>query len=123
MPNVFEGGYFSISDWDEKGGTIYYLLRSGQMSIPHRLKVPEVWHFYEGSDLDLWVLLGEKAERIVLNSENRHFLVPENTWMVAYPVQKSYSFLSTCVYGNFDFEDVEYSSLEKKFPILIKNEL
>src|SRR4051812_22978677 len=35
--------------------TIYFLLRSGQASRWHRVLSDEVWHFYEGSPLDLWM--------------------------------------------------------------------
>lgn len=35
--------------------TIYYLLRSGEVSRWHRVQSDEVWHFYEGAPLQLWI--------------------------------------------------------------------
>jgi uncharacterized protein len=35
--------------------TIYFLLLQGQISRWHRVLSEEVWHFYEGAPLDLWL--------------------------------------------------------------------
>jgi uncharacterized protein len=63
-----EGGYFGevyrsptmVEPADGRGSrsaltTIYFLLPSGSVSRWHRVLSDEVWHFYEGAPLELWV--------------------------------------------------------------------
>src|SRR5262245_4925152 len=48
--------------------TIYYLLAAGQFSRWHRVRSDEVWHFYEGDPLELFVAPPslDRVDRIVL---------------------------------------------------------
>src|SRR5919107_5338063 len=63
-----EGGYYSevyrspsvVKPWDGREPrpaltTIYFLLPRGQVSRWHRVQSDEVWHFYEGAPLELWM--------------------------------------------------------------------
>lgn len=63
-----EGGYYgelyrsnaTVHPADGRGPrpaltTIYFLLSQGAVSRWHRVRSDEVWHFYEGAPLDLWM--------------------------------------------------------------------
>jgi len=67
-----EGGYYgeihrsdtTVLPADGRGQrpaltTIYFLLPGGAVSRWHRVQSDEVWHFYEGSPLDLWMTAAE----------------------------------------------------------------
>jgi len=72
--------------------TIYFLLAAGEVSRWHRLDADEIWHFYEGSPLDLFLL---DADALILtrtrlgpvepNSLPVH-VVPAASWLAARPV-------------------------------------
>ena len=64
-----EGGYFietsksrRIVNFDDYDGdryictAIYYLLLGNQFSSFHRMKSDEIWHFYAGSSLTLYII-------------------------------------------------------------------
>ena len=63
-----EGGYFGevyrsptpVEPGDGRGSrsaltTIYFLLPFGSVSRWHQVLSDEVWHFYEGAPLELWI--------------------------------------------------------------------
>jgi uncharacterized protein len=71
--------------------TIHFLLAAGEVSRWHRLDADEVWHFYEGGSLALFVLdaatgtlacprLGEVAPGVA-----RVHAVPAGSWLAARP--------------------------------------
>lgn len=52
------------------------------VSCFHRLTFDEVWHFYEGAALELFLLYPDgRAERVVLGADHlRQFVVPAGVW-------------------------------------------
>lgn len=99
--------------------SIYYLLKSGEFSAFHRLKSDEVWHFYQGSALTLYIIglngnlitvkLGQQPE----NKELFQFTIPRGAWFAARPENSnSYSLLGCTVAPGFDFDDFEIGSRE-----------
>lgn len=93
---------------------IYFLLKSGQKSLFHKIKSDEIWHFYDGSPLKLYFLdkkgnLGE----IVLGRdyEQRKFLhaiMLADTWIGAFPMlEDSFSLVGCTVSPGFEYEDFE----------------
>ncbi len=132
-----EGGYFRevyrAGEFIQKKGlperytsfrpfstSIYFLLESGRFSAFHRLKSDEVWHFYQGSALMLYVILADgrllevRLGRDPARNELFQFTVPRGSWFAARPGGTgSYSLLGCTVAPGFDFDDFEMGSRDQ----------
>jgi uncharacterized protein len=105
---------------------IYYLLKGDQFSAFHRLLSDELWHFYSGSPLNVYVIdnLGNfelvTLGNNVINGEVFQGLVKSGNWIAAQPVQPgSFSFVGCTVSPGFDFNDIEFGdpeTLSRDFP-------
>mgnify|MGYP000445224037 FL=1 len=62
--------------------SIYYLLRDDEFSTFHRIDADELWHFYRGDPLRLY-LLGDELETVVLGRDQFQTVVPRDTWFAA----------------------------------------
>jgi hypothetical protein len=69
---------------------IYFLLARGQRSAWHRIDAVEIWHYYAGAPLDLWVATDEvtPAARSVLGHDlssgaRPQIAVPAYAWQAA----------------------------------------
>lgn len=105
---------------------IYYLLKSDQFSAFHRLKSDELWHFYAGSPLNIYLIhqsegfaeytLGQNFDA----GERFKLVIPALTWLAARCNQKdSYSLVGCTVAPGFDFNDLEFANrqnLLNKYP-------
>jgi uncharacterized protein len=104
---------------------IYFLLRSQDRSLFHRIKSDELWHFHDGSALTIYVLdrngltqkkLGSNPEK----GESLQVVIPANCWFGAKVNTPDNFTLSGCtVAPGFDFQDFELakrSELLKEFP-------
>jgi uncharacterized protein len=128
-----EGGYFSESHRSKNtikkshlpkkfGGnrnlstTIYFLLTGKNFSAFHRLKADEVWHFYSGSPLNIYVIQKSgKLKKIVLG-KNHYYqtVIHAEQWFAAEVTEpKSYSLVGCTVSPGFDYKDFELAE-EKK---------
>jgi len=91
--------------------SIYYLLVKSDVSLFHRIKSDEIWHFYQGSPLLLHILDEEKQEyRNITLGKDLVFqvVVPKNVWFSAEILDKSsYSLIGCTVSPGFEFEDFE----------------
>lgn len=89
---------------------IYFLLSAGSVSRWHRVLSDEIWHFYEGAPLDLWVASPEghraKQHRLgPLRGDQRPvFTVPAGWWQAARSTG-SYTLAGCTVGPGFDFRD------------------
>ena len=120
---------------------IYFLLAAGQYSAFHRLKSDEIWHFYDGAPIDIFVISpGGKLARIRLGNnpaagEEPQRIVRAGSWfaaaiaiqngkslpaMLRIPLQagriqnqKSYSLIGCTVAPGFDFADFEVGRREE----------
>ena len=117
---------------DEFNGTrnfstaIYFLLENGNFSGFHRIKSDEVWHFYAGGPLEIFILHGNgKLEVLTLGSdfeagEQFQLVVPANVWFASRPQQGvEFSLVGCTVSPGFDFNDFELAKqndLEMEFP-------
>ena len=94
-----EGGHYRQMFEDAAGAggrahstAIYYLLRAGEVSRPHRIDAAEIWHFYRGGPLELTIAEeGGKAARHVLGAgiekgERPQLVVPPRAWQTARPL-------------------------------------
>ena len=98
---------------------IYFLLEKKQFSAFHRIKSDELWHFYTGAGLHIYVLHPDgKGEILKLGSdlENGYSfqqLVPAGCWFASKPVtENDFSFVGCTVAPGFDFADFELADKE-----------
>jgi uncharacterized protein len=104
---------------------IYFLLRSQDRSVFHRIKSDEIWHFYQGSTLSIYVLSNQGLTIHKLGSnpaqgESLQVVIPANCWFGAQVDEPgSYALCGCTVSPGFDFQDFEMANrndLLKKYP-------
>lgn len=103
--------------------SIYFLLSGRDKSYFHRLKSDEIWHFYDGCDVKLY-LIDEKGNLsdVLLGKTSEQFqlIIPKNTWFAAELTEKnSFALVGCTVAPGFDFNDFELAKREvllKQFP-------
>lgn len=100
--------------------SIYFLLDGKQVSNFHKLKSDEIWHFYDGCGVKIFVIDNDgNLSEFVLgkNIENREMLqvvIENNHWFAAELIDKhSYCLAGCSVAPGFDFEDFELAEREK----------
>lgn len=107
------------------GTSIYFLLGPEDHSAFHRLQADEIWHFYAGGRLEVYVIhpngnlqtlvLGNASEK----GEVFQAVVPAGTWFAAQPVAGTYSLVGCTMAPGFDFEDFELAAkddLSQEYP-------
>mgnify|MGYP001308266141 FL=1 len=106
--------------------SIYFLLDGSQVSKFHRLKSDELWHFYDGSSIKIYVIdesgkldeitLGRKTE----DGEVFQTVIKKNNWFASEVInKKSFALIGCTVSPGFDFSDFELADREyllEKFP-------
>jgi predicted cupin superfamily sugar epimerase len=105
---------------------IYFLLAGKQFSAFHRIKSDELWHFYNGVGLHIYVLHPDgKGEVLKLgddlaNGYSFQQVVPAGCWFASKPVDENgFSFVGCTVSPGFDFADFEMAKkneLIKQYP-------
>nr|WP_298794871.1 cupin domain-containing protein [uncultured Allomuricauda sp.] len=105
---------------------IYFLLTSDTFSAFHRINQDEIWHFYSGSPLKLYLISdkGEYSEQDIGNDfsdgQVPQFAVPGGYWFAAKTINPdSFSFVGCTVAPGFDFDDFvlpKRDELLTKFP-------
>lgn len=140
-PLIPEGGYYietfrgkekTIIEGKERQllTAIYYFLKKGEVCKIHRLKSDEIWHFYLGDPVNIFLIHPDgKFEKKVLGNriekgEFPQVVIPQMVWQGA-KLKKSgkYALMGTTVSPAFDFKDFEIAqkkNLEKEFPHLKK---
>ena len=118
-----EGGYYSelyrsdttVHPTDGRGAraaltTIYFLLPSATVSRWHRVQSDEVWHFYEGAPLDLWmaspdgVQVAQHRLGPLAGEQRPAWTVPAGWWQAARSTGE-YTLVGCTVGPGFDFRD------------------
>jgi uncharacterized protein len=122
-----EGGYFSeiyrsdemmkknhlpkrFKDDRHFSTSIYFLLTNKDFSSFHRLQADEVWHFYSGTPLIIYILQNSgKLKKINLGKNHLYQTVIHAGQWFAAEVSKpdSYSLVGCTVSPGFDFRDFE----------------
>ncbi len=109
LPARFGGGARNYST------AIYYLIESSKNSKLHKIKSDELWHFYHGEPLDIFILDPNSARFEVLTlgsnmEEGQHLqlVVPKNCWFGAkVKSEEGYALVGCTVAPGFDFLDFE----------------
>lgn len=96
------------------GTSIYFLLRSGDVSHFHKLKSDEIWHFYAGSALTLHIIdqSGEYTTVVLGDTPESHekfqTVVTAGVWFGATVNESdSCSLVGCTVAPGFNFDDFE----------------
>ncbi len=126
-----EGGYFvSTFAGEEQIETrniarpiytsIYFLLRSQDISHLHRLKSDEIWYFHGGSSLTVHMIFEDgtyEARKLGLNAaegEAPQILVPKNTiFGSSVDDAETFSLVGCMVAPGFDYADFELFTQEE----------
>ncbi|MBE0570980.1 MAG: cupin domain-containing protein [Ignavibacteriaceae bacterium] len=104
--------------------SIYFLLEGKQFSAYHLLQSDELWHFYDGSNVLLYII-NEKGELSVSklgrdeDCELQLTIEKQNWFAAELEDKKSFALFGCTVSPGFDFEDFELGKrddLIKKFP-------
>lgn len=107
LPERFTGSRALVS-------SIYYLLARGQISALHRLKSVEMWHFYSGDPLSIFILepdgtLYEKIlGRDIEKGQEFQIVIEAGCWFGAEHRGPGEFTLAGCtVSPGFEYEDME----------------
>ena len=106
--------------------SIYFLLSSDTFSAFHRIKSDELWHFYEGSPVTIYMISGEGiySEAVlgkkIENGEALQCVIPHGVWFGAKVNEPdSFCLVGCTVAPGFHFDDFELGSridLIEKYP-------
>lgn len=131
-PHV-EGGYFrrcfvSESPFDESRAlwtSIYFLLKTGEVSHLHQLTADEMWYFHAGESLTIYMIssAGDLTEAQLgldfAKGERPQVLVPRGTIFGSAMNRSGYSLVGCMVSPGFTFDDFqlfERQELLRRFP-------
>lgn len=94
--------------------SIYYLLKDDQYSKLHKIKSDELWHFHDGSGMDIYEI--DKNGNVIIHKlglnieedQSPQVMIKAGNWFGA-KVNKpdSYCLVGCTVSPGFDFEDFE----------------
>ncbi len=103
--------------------SIYFLLRSEDVSHFHRIKSDELWFWHEGSPLSVH-LLGENGHEILKlgpitksGSLPQHLVKANTIFGSSVDEPESYALVSCVVAPGFDFRDFELFQAEDLIPL------
>ncbi|MFW6413975.1 MAG: cupin domain-containing protein [Verrucomicrobiota bacterium] len=107
------------------GTGIYFLLPGSHFSAFHRMKSDEVWHFYIGDPITLYVITREGEyykQTLGLDIKTPLFqaTVPAGAWLAAeVEGEKRFTLTGCTVAPGFEFQDFELAdreSLQSQYP-------
>ncbi|MBE9480493.1 MAG: cupin domain-containing protein [Bacteroidetes bacterium] len=98
---------------------IYFLLDGNDFSAFHKIKSDEIWHFYAGTSLIIYVIdkdgnikknvLGNNPEK----KEELMAVIPKESWFAAKVIDNnSFSLIGCTVAPGFHFDDFELGNRE-----------
>jgi predicted cupin superfamily sugar epimerase len=126
QPIPDEGGYFFSTYHSEMmvpgsapgsperlaGSAIYFLLGPGDFSALHRLREDEIYHFYNGSPIELLQLFPDGTGSVTIcgpefwNGQQPQVVVRHDVWQGSRPLDPAgYSLLGTTMTPGFDPSD------------------
>ena len=105
---------------------IYFLMTGTAFSAFHKIESDEMWHFYDGVALSVYMITrtGEleilKIGKDIENGEQLQGVVPAGCWFASKVVaQNNYSLVGCTVAPGFDFNDfimAERETLTQEYP-------
>jgi uncharacterized protein len=103
---------------------IYFLLEKGDFSAFHKISSDEVWNFYAGDPLHVFVIHPDGSLEVIklgnniVEEETFQAVVPSGCWFASVPTGP-FSFVGCTVAPGFDFNDFEMANAEilvKEYP-------
>jgi uncharacterized protein len=99
---------------------IYFLLEAGNFSAFHRIHSDEMWHFYTGGALEIFVINPADGNLRIIRlgsdpgqGETFQAVVPAGAWFASRPADgTSYALVGCTVAPGFDFADFEMAERE-----------
>ncbi|WP_028115722.1 cupin domain-containing protein [Ferrimonas senticii] len=121
-----EGGYYRSSFRSQDGfddrrqlwTSIYFLLRTGEVSNFHRLTADEMWYFHAGQSLTIYMidpqgqLITAQLGLDIANGEQPQVLVPKGYIFGSAMNNDGFSLVGCMVAPGFTFDDFELFSQE-----------
>ncbi|MFN4146238.1 MAG: cupin domain-containing protein [Runella sp.] len=99
---------------------IYFLLESHHFSAFHRIQSDEMWHFYSGQPLEVFMIHHNGQLEVIRLGNNPEAgevfqaVVPAGVWFGSRPAaQSQYSLVGCTVAPGFDFADFEMASRQQ----------
>lgn len=120
-----ETAYSQNNDSRALWTSIYFLLRTGEISHLHRLKSDEMWYYHAGEALSIYMISPEGELTIeqlglnITNGEKPQVLVPKGYIFGSAMNQNGFSLVGCMVSPGFDFKDFELFNKEeliKQYP-------
>jgi len=110
--------------------SIYFLLAGKQISAFHKLNADEIWHFYDGGPVKIYIIdpdgkfaevvLGKKTEK----GEVFQTTIKKNHWFAAEVLSKrSFVLVGCTVSPGFDFSDFELGRRDEMIKIFPQHQL
>jgi len=99
--------------------SIYFLLQADEFSCFHKLLSDEIWHFYQGTTLELYILEHDNLITHKLGAdfdqhESLQIAIPRNHWFGARVIDKeSYALVGCTMAPGFHFKDFEIADRAK----------
>ncbi|NLZ34085.1 MAG: cupin domain-containing protein [Clostridiales bacterium] len=121
LENHIEGGYFKQSYLAEDEAkenkklysSIYFLLKSGEVSNFHRLKSDELWYYHDGEALTIYIidekgkLVEKKLGLNIEEGEVPQILVEKGSIFGSATNKEGFSLVGCMVASAFTYEDFE----------------
>lgn len=99
--------------------SIYFLLKTGEVSHFHRLQSDEIWYYHSGSPLTIYIISpeGELTKKFlgldIENGEAPQILIPKNYIFGSAMNHEGYSLVGCMVSPGFHFDDFELLKREE----------
>ncbi len=99
--------------------SIYFLLTKDDISKFHKIQSDEIWHFYMGDPLELYVINREGKLTIqklgldLNNDEKPQIMIKKDCWFAAKISGEDYTLVGCSVSPGFDFNDFMLAKREK----------
>lgn len=98
------------------GSSIYYLLTTDDFSAFHKMRSDELWHFYEGDPITLYLLEDDGVRTVRIGDEQFQTVVPGDTWfageIVSGDAADGYALVGCDVTPAFEYADYELATKE-----------
>lgn len=122
LPERFAGDrYFSTA--------IYFLLEGKQFSAFHRIQSDELWHFYTGTGLHIYVIHPDGGTELlklgndISNGYSFQHVVKAGCWFASKPVtENGFVFVGCTVAPGFDFADFEMAEKQELLNLFPQHE-
>lgn len=121
LPEGFEGARNCCTG-------IYFMLTADTFSAFHRIKQDEIWHFYQGTTIELHMISPKGEHTLVkvghdfINGEVPQAVVPAGYWFAAEVVGGEFALVGCTVSPGFDFQDFELADREGLTSFFLKHE-